>query len=177
MNTVSHSRFKKKSSSLLSICHNLADCNSSDIKIKNFKLNKGNKQKVKMSWQEEILWSKLFSPDSFPLHLIVLQPLAQYWVQSVICDYHHSVALIGWLAFSRREGDAMMEKKFMAALDRGRQKLLTSGQEKTVSFNVRSVFFLQPVVALFITRVIYHGTFGKSLIYLCASLGNVKLDK
>ena len=72
----------------------------------------------------------------------------------------------------------MMEKKFMAALDRGRQKQFDLWPKvKTVSFNVRSVFFLQPVVALFITRVIYHGTFGISLIYLCASLGNVKPDK
>ena len=83
----------------------------------------------KLSWAE-VLGSQLFSQDFFPLHLIVLQPLAQYWAQSVICDYHHSVALIGWLAFSRREGDAMMEKKFMAALDGWGQNLLTSGQKK-----------------------------------------------
>ena len=128
-----------------------------------------NLQKVEMTWVLRNLW-KLFLRIN--LCAILLFPLAQYWGQSVICDYHRSVALIGWLPLSTRERERCGDGEKVYGW------LTVTGEEaKTFDQNERLDYFLQPAHALFIKRAIYHSTFGKSLIYLGPSLGNVKLDK
>ena len=92
--------------------------NSHGVKrwIKKTRMSADNLQKVESHLD---IWRNFWKAKFFSelICSILLLPLAQYWGQSVICDYHHSLALIGWLPFSSRrgEGDAMMEKKFIAA--------------------------------------------------------------